>query len=70
VTLPYLVTRTFEATHAISGRQHRFLPGDTLLCDTGQTGQTITIQFEESFLIVEHSTFKSSCIWKNEGVPL
>jgi len=37
---------------------------------SGQTSDPVTIEFEDSLLPVELSTFKSCCKWNNEGVPL
>jgi len=68
--LLYVVTRAFEATHPISGRQHEFSAGDTFVCDSGQTSDTVTIEYEDSLLLVDRSTFESCCKCKNEGVLL
>jgi hypothetical protein len=59
--LLYLVTRAFSATNPLSGREHEFCPGDTLECDSGQSDDVMTIQFEQSLLLVERSTFESCC---------
>jgi hypothetical protein len=68
--LRYVVTQPFKATNPISGREHEFRPGDTFECYSPQTRNTVTIKFEDSLLLVELSTFKSCCKWKNEGMPL
>jgi hypothetical protein len=68
--LLYTVTRAFKATNPISGREHEFHSRDTFVCDSGQTGDTVTIEFEDSLLLVDRSTFERCCKWKNEGVPL
>jgi hypothetical protein len=68
MTLPFTVLKTFTATSPISGRERLFEPGDTLICDTGQTGATLTFEFETSVFLVDRSTFKRCCIFKNEGV--
>jgi hypothetical protein len=68
--LLYVVTRAFKATNPISGREHEFSAGDTFGCNSGQTSDTVTIEFEDSLLLVDRSTFKSCCKWKNESVPL
>jgi hypothetical protein len=70
MTLPFKVIRSFKATYAISGREHEFKPGDVISCDTGQAGQTVTIEVDNTLFLVDRPTFSSSCIFKNEGPPL
>ena len=68
--LLYLVTRAFSATHRPSGREREFRPGDTFECGSGQSDDMVTIELEQSLLLVERATFESCCKWKNEGLPL
>jgi hypothetical protein len=63
----YIVTRPFKATSAISGREREFKPGDWFLCDSGQRGETITIEVDLSLLLIDRKTFETCCKFKNEG---
>jgi hypothetical protein len=63
----YSVIRAFKATSPISGLERQFKPSDTLICETGQDGATVTFEFDQAFYLVELLTFKSCCVWKNEG---
>jgi hypothetical protein len=65
-----VVTQAFKATNPISGREHEFRPGDTFECYSPQPGNEVTIEFEDSLVLVELSALKSCCRWKNEGMPL
>jgi hypothetical protein len=63
------VVRQFRAKSAISGVEHEFEPGDAILCESGQTGATVTIEADKSFFLVDRQTFETSCVSKNEGTP-
>jgi hypothetical protein len=67
MTLLYSVRQAFKATDPISGREQSLEPGDTLTCDTGQTGTTILIEIHGLSFLVQHATFKACCEFKNEG---
>jgi hypothetical protein len=67
MTQPYSVIQRFKATEPISCRERQFEVGDTVLYDIGQTGGSITIEFEWSLFLVERSVFKACCRFKNEG---
>ena len=68
--LRYDVIQAFVATNPISKREHEFRSGDTFECDSGQTDDMVTIEFERSLWLVKRATFESCCKWKNEGLPL
>jgi hypothetical protein len=70
MTQPYSVIQRFKATEPVSGREHQFEVGDTVLYDIGQTRASITIEFEWSLFLVERSVFEACCHFKNEGPPL
>jgi hypothetical protein len=40
----YTVVQPFRATTAISGRDRQFLPGEAVLCDPAQAGETVIIE--------------------------
>jgi hypothetical protein len=69
MTLPFTVVRAFNANSAISSRERRFEPGETLLCDTGQTGAIVTIEVDKSLFLIGRPTFETCCKFKNEGAP-
>ena len=70
MTLKFEVLRPFVARHAISGRDYRFEPGQTILCDTGQNGEIMTIEVDTALFLVERPIFKECCKFKNEGSPI
>jgi hypothetical protein len=70
MTLLYNVRRSFKPTDPISGRGQSLEPGDTLTCDTGQTGTIILIEINGLSFLVQRATFKACCEWKNEGAPI
>jgi hypothetical protein len=64
----YTVVQPFRATTAISGRDRQFLPGEAVLCDPAQAGETVIIEVDEFLFLTDRSTFESCCQWKNEGL--
>jgi hypothetical protein len=64
---PYDVIRAFEATAPISGRKRRFKPGDEIAYDMGQRGPMVTIEVDASLFLVDKTTFKTCCKFKNVG---
>jgi hypothetical protein len=64
---PYDVIRAFEATAPISGHKRRFEPGDVIAYDMGQRGATITIEADASLFLVDLTTFKTCCKFRNAG---
>jgi hypothetical protein len=66
MTAVFDVIRSFVATEPIGGRERRFEPGDIVTYDSGQTGPTITIEADMSLFLVDRSTFKTCCEFKNE----
>jgi hypothetical protein len=69
MTARFDVVQRFEAAEAICDRKRRFEPGEVVTCDSGQTGTMLTIEVDTIFYLVDRSTFRSCCKWKNEGAP-
>jgi hypothetical protein len=67
MVLEYTVTRPFTATSAISGRDRQFEQGDSFLCDSGQSGATVTIEIDLSLFLIDRRTFETCCKFKWEG---
>jgi hypothetical protein len=63
----YTVTRPFTATSAISGRERQFEPGDSFLCDFGQSGATVAIEVDLSLFLIDRRTFETCCKFNSEG---
>ncbi len=68
VTAAYAVVRTFKAKAPISGYERQFEEDDTITYQAGQTTATVTFAFGGSFYLVDRSTFKNCCIFKNESI--
>jgi len=69
VTATYAVVRKFKAKAPISGRERQFEEDETLTYKAGQTTAAVTFAFEGAFYLVDRSTFKSCCVFKNESIP-
>jgi hypothetical protein len=69
MTLQFTVVLAFKANSAISGRERQFEPSETLLCDTGQNSENVTIEVDKSLFLVERRTLEACCKFKNEGAP-
>ena len=69
VTAAYAVVRTFRAKAPISGRERQFEEDETITYQAGQITATVTFAFEGAFYLVDRSTFKSCCVFKNESIP-
>jgi hypothetical protein len=67
MTLLYSVRHAFKATDPISGREQSLEPGDTLTCDSRQTGSTILIEINGLSFLVQRATFNACCKFKNQG---
>jgi hypothetical protein len=67
MTQPYDVILAFEATAPISSRKRRFEPGDVIEYDLGQRGPTVTIEVDASLFLVDRTTFKTCCKFRNQG---
>ncbi len=67
MTQPYDVLQAFAAKTAISGREYQFKPGEIIACDKSQQGQTIVIETDGSFFLVDRSVFDACCKFRNEG---
>jgi hypothetical protein len=63
----YDVVRAFEATAPISGRKRRFRPGDVIAYEMSQGGPTVTIEADSSLFLVDRTTFKTCCKFRNAG---
>lgn len=61
MTRPFRVHRSFEAIEPISGRHRRVLSGEAVAADLGEPGSDVTIEVNESFLIVDFLTFDKCC---------
>jgi hypothetical protein len=62
----YKVVRAFAATTPISGTQRQFSPGEIVVCDTKQSGSTLTLEVGVAFttlVLVDRSTFEACCKW-------
>lgn len=62
----YKVIRPFAAAAPISGSQREFRPGEIIVCDTKQSGSTLTLEAEgafSAFFLVERSVFEACCEW-------
>jgi len=70
MTLFYDVVRAFKATEAISGRERLFEPGFVISCDTGQSGPTLTFEAHTTLFLVDRSTFKTCCKFKNDPIVI
>lgn len=64
---PYDVIRAFEATAPISGHTRRFEPVDVIAYDMGQRGLTVTIEADASLFLVDLTTFRICCKFRNAG---
>jgi hypothetical protein len=67
MTQPYDVVQAFVAEEAICGREHRFKVGDIIACEMRQRGNSIVIEFETTFFLVDRSVFDACCRFRNEG---
>jgi hypothetical protein len=69
VTAAYAVVRTFKAKAPISGHERQFKKDETITYEAGQTAATVTFGFEGAFYLIDRSTFKSCCVFKDESIP-
>jgi hypothetical protein len=65
----FSVVRPFKAVRPISGTERQFEPGEFVVRDTGQHGETIALEFEGSLFTVERSVFDECCRLKLETGP-
>jgi hypothetical protein len=63
----FIVVHAFSATNAISGQERTFKPGERLYTLLGQTEQTVTIEANNVFFLVERSVFRACCRFDNLG---
>jgi hypothetical protein len=66
MTLEYRVLREFEAIEAISQRTKRLERGTVITYDTDQTGPTVIVEADMTLFLIDRSTFKACCEFKNE----
>jgi len=62
----YRVTQAFAATVPISGSQRQFSPWEIVVCDTRQSGSTLTLEVAgafTTFFLVDRSVFEACCKW-------
>ena len=62
----YKVIWPFTAIAPISGAQRQFRSGEIVVCDTKQSGSTLTLEVGSAFttfFVVERSVFEASCKW-------
>jgi len=69
VTATYTVVIKFKAKAPISGHERQFEEDETITYKAGQTTAAVTFAFEGAFYLVDRSTFKSCCVFKNESIP-
>jgi hypothetical protein len=67
MTRQFDVVKQFKAAKSISGAEREFQPGESFVCDMGQRGTTIAIEFEMSFFIIDRSILETCCRRSNEG---
>jgi hypothetical protein len=67
MTQRYEVVQGFVAAEAICAREHQFKPGDIIACEMHQHGNSIVIEFDTTFFLVDRSVFNSCCMFRNEG---
>ncbi len=67
MTQSYEVVEEFAAKEAISGRVHRFRPGDSVTTELGQDGDTIVVELDSTFFLVERPIFKACCKFQSAG---
>ena len=70
MTHRFVVEHAFSAIDPISGRERKLGPGDTLVCNIGQTGGTIIAEIDGLPFLVERSQMESCCTIKYESGPL
>jgi hypothetical protein len=62
--LEYNVILPFTAVAPISGAQQQFAVGEIVVCDTAQSGSTLTLEVGGGctlFFLVERSVFEACC---------
>jgi len=60
----FKVMRPFTALAPISSAQRQFTAGEIVVCDTAQSGPTLTLEVRGAFtlfFLVERSVFEASC---------
>jgi hypothetical protein len=67
MTLQFEVVRQFKAAKSISGVEREFQPRESFICDVGQRGTTVAIEFEMSFFVIERSILDTCCRRRFEG---
>jgi len=67
MTRAFNVVQAFKGTNVISGRKREFRLGEIVVSDNDEAEGRVTFEIERSFFVVEQSTFKACCKWKNDG---
>jgi hypothetical protein len=60
----YKVIRPFDAKEPVSGAQRQFSPEEIVVCDTKQSGSTLTLEVDgapTAYFLVERSVFEACC---------
>jgi hypothetical protein len=60
----FKVIRPFTAVAPISGAQQKFAVGEIVVCDTAQSGSTLTLEVEGTYtlyFLVDRSVFEARC---------
>lgn len=69
----YKVIQSFAATAPISGTERQFSPGEIIVCDTKQSGSTLTLEVGDGaftiYFLVERPIFEACCKWISRGPP-
>jgi hypothetical protein len=58
----------FVAAEAISGKQRKFVTGETILYDDSQREPIVTIEFQGSQFLLDSSTFEQCCKFRDQSV--
>ena len=68
MTLAYEVFAPFVAADAISGKQRKFEPGETVLYDDTQRDPTVSIAFGDDEFLLDSSTFEQCCKFRDQSL--
>ena len=65
------VVHPFKAANVFSGREREFKSGEIVSSESGLNSETVTIEIENSFFVIERSTLDACCKRRTDGgVPL
>jgi hypothetical protein len=57
----YIVVQPFQAVKPFSGAERQFVPGEEFSCDSGQHGESVTIEFDRTLYVIDHTILKNCC---------